>query len=133
MCKTDTLDYRVFTVRSETDKSIHSLKGLLLGINLDGEVNEKEVHELTLWVEQNKHLIKRNPFNEFINIIQEQTTNNIPTKEIIEDLFWLCQKYEGDSYYYNIVTSDIQTLQGICHGILSDGVINEKEILDLNE
>jgi NAD-dependent DNA ligase len=67
-----------------------------------------------------------------MSIIEQAVSNNIPRKETIEDLFWLCQKYEGDNYYYNAVTADLQTLQGICHGILSDGNINEKEIYDLH-
>lgn len=65
-----------------------------------------------------------------MNIIEQTISNKIPPKETIEDLYWLCQKYENDNYYYNAVTTDLQTLQGLCHGILSDGTINEKEIFD---
>jgi NAD-dependent DNA ligase len=46
-------------------------------------------------------------------------------------LYWLCQKYENDNYFYNPITSDLQILQGICHGILADGIITDKEIYDL--
>lgn len=42
-------------------------------------------------------------------------------------------KSEVDNYYYNAVTADLQTLQGLCHGILADGVVNDKEIYDLHE
>lgn len=127
----DSLDYRIYTTKSEADKAINSLKGILLGINLDGEVNQAEINELHQWAVTHHSLINRNPFKEFMAIIYEAANNFIPTTELIEDLYWLCQKYESDSYYYNAVTADLQTLQGLCHGILADGVINDQEVYDL--
>ncbi|HEX8516991.1 MAG TPA: BRCT domain-containing protein [Bacteroidia bacterium] len=126
------ISYQIYTGKQNADKAISILKGILLGINLDNEINEKEVKELNKWVDSLAHLINRNPFNEFMAVIKEALSAGIPTKEAIEDLFWLCQKYEGDSYYYNAVTSDLQILQGLCHGILADGVMSEKEVIDLN-
>jgi len=121
----------IVTSKARADKAINLLKGILLGINLDERVNEHEIAELKQWSNNHRELISRNPFKEFMTIIDETISNNIPRTETIEDLYWLCQKYEGDNYYYNAVTADLQTLQGICHGILADGVINNKEIYDL--
>lgn len=132
MNKLEEQTLKVYTAKAQADKAISSLKGILLGINLDGEVNEMEIKELHKWVVAHNDLINRNPFNEFMNIIEQSVSNRIPPKETIEDLYWLCQKYENDNYYYNAVTSDLQILQGLCHGILSDGTINEKEIFDLH-
>lgn len=123
----------IYTAKAQNDKAISSLKGILLGINLDNVVHEKEISELKKWVASHKELINRNPFTEFMNIIENTISNKIPPKETIEDLFWLCQKYENDNYYYNTVTSDLQILHGLCHGILADGVINEEEIYTLNK
>lgn len=133
MNKIDNQTLKIYTAKAQADKAISSLKGILLGINLDGNVNEKEINELKKWVISHNELITRNPFNEFMTIIENTVSNKIPPKETIEDLYWLCQKYENDNIYYNTVTSDLQILQGICHGILSDGIINEKEIFDLNK
>ncbi|MFV8337158.1 BRCT domain-containing protein [Flavobacterium sp. RSP29] len=124
---------KIYTAKAQADKAISSLKGILLGINLDKVINEKELNELIKWVSVNNNLITRNPFNEFMTIIKETISNKIPPSETIEDLYWLCQKYEGDNYYYNAVTTDLQTLQGLCHGILADGNISDKEIFDLND
>jgi hypothetical protein len=124
---------KIYTAKSQADKAISSLKGILIGINLDKVVNEKEINELKKWVVAHNNLIHRNPFNEFMTIIEETISNKIPVVETIEDLYWLCQKYEVDNYYYNAVTTDLQTLQGLCHGILSDGTISNKEIFDLND
>lgn len=122
---------KVYTAKSQADKAISSLKGFLLGIKLDDEINEKEIEELKNWVITHKELINRNPFNEFMTIIESTISNKIPLKETIEDLYWLCQKYENDNYFYNPITSDLQILQGICHGILADGIITDKEIYHL--
>ena len=126
-------ELNVVTAKARADKAINSLKGILLGINLDEQVNETEFAELKEWSKNNRELINRNPFKEFMTIINETVSNNIPEKETVEDLYWLCQKYESDNYYYNAVTTDLQTLQGICHGILSDGIINEREVFDLEK
>lgn len=133
MRELDKKTLKIFTAKSQADKAINSLKGILLGIMSDGIVNKKETAELHQWVIIHKELINRNPFKEFMIIVEEATRNGIPPKEAIDDLFWLCQKYESDNYYYNPITSDLQILQGICHGILSDGIINEEEVFNLNK
>ena len=124
---------QIITSKSQADKAINSLKGILLGINLDKVVNSDEIHELKNWVKKHHELVLRNPFREFMLIIDSIAEEDLGLTETIEDLFWLCQKYEGDNYYYNAVTTDLQTLQGLCHGILADGEISDKEIFDLDK
>lgn len=124
---------QIITSKSQADKAINSLKGILLGINLDKVVNSDEIYELKNWVKKHHELVLRNPFREFMLIIDSISEEDLGLTETIEDLFWLCQKYEGDNYYYNAVTTDLQTLQGLCHGILADGEITDKEIFDLDK
>lgn len=128
MEKRSQIEMEVLTSKARADKAINSLKGILLGINSDEKVNEKEISELMQWAKNHQNLINRNPFKEFMIMIQAMVSENIPATETIEDLFWLCQKYEEDNYYYKALTSDLQTLQGLCHGILADGIISEDEI-----
>lgn len=123
----------VVTTKARADKAINSLKGILLGIKSDDVLTKLEINELKRWAIIHRQLISRNPFKEFMSLIDATISKDIPTDETIEDLFWLCQKYESDNYYYNVVTSDLQTLQGICHGVLSDGSINDKEVLALEK
>ncbi len=124
----DEKHYEQFTKRSEADKAIHSLKGILTGISLDGEINSFEVNELFTWTKVHHNLINKNPFREFMLLIQEIGRDGLSNIEIIEDLFWLCQKYENEAIYYNAITSDLQILEGVCHGILSDGIVRNEEI-----
>lgn len=130
----DSLPFRKFTTKSEADKAINTLKGILVGIDIDGHVSEAELSELLVWSEKHYDLINRNPFREFMQVIKETLKQDDAEKrEAIHDLFWLCQKYESDSYYYNAITADLQTLQGICHGILADGIINDDEVKALDK
>lgn len=43
---------QIITSKSQADKAINSLKGILLGINLDKVVNTDEIHELKNWVKK---------------------------------------------------------------------------------
>ncbi|MDX5422145.1 MAG: BRCT domain-containing protein [Hymenobacteraceae bacterium] len=128
----DSLAFRQHTTRSEADKAINSLKGILEGIRLDGEVNTAELNELQAWCARHRQLINRNPFKELMLLVQEAASEEANRPELMEDLLWLCQRYEHDSVFYDAATADLQILQGICHGILSDGVINDQEIKALD-
>lgn len=130
---TGELSYRKFTSKAEADKAINSLKGILLGIGFDKVVSPHEIIELENWCGLHEALIERNPFKEFMTLIQESIKNNSLDIDTIQDLYWLCQKYENDSIYYNGLTSDIQLLQGICHGIIADGIITDSEIFELDK
>ncbi|WP_075604062.1 BRCT domain-containing protein [Saccharicrinis aurantiacus] len=127
------LSYQRFTAKSEADKAINSLKGLLIGIAIDGIVDDDELKELDHWCKKHNNLIRRNHFKEFIITIQGAIKEPENRLELIEDLTWLCQKYENDNIYYNAVTSELQILQGICHGILADGIIEDKEVFELSK
>lgn len=126
-------DLQIVTTKARADKAINSLKGILLGIISDDVIDSAEMNELILWAKDHYDLVNRNPFREFMLLIENTASNEIPTKETVEDLYWLCQKYEHDSIYYNGITSDLQLLQGIFHGILADGVLNDNEIFKLHE
>jgi hypothetical protein len=133
MANFENSDLQTFTTKARADKAINSLKGLLLGIISDEIIDAKEMEELRLWAKEHYDLVNRNPFREFMILIENTASNEIPTKESIEDLYWLCQKYEHNSIYYNGITSDLQLLQGIFHGILADGILSDEEIFKLHD
>jgi hypothetical protein len=123
----DNLGFRRFTTRSEADKAINSLKGILMGMDFDLFINDKEIKELDNWCTKHHDLINRNPFKDFMSLIKEAIDDKNIRRDTVEDLYWLCQQVEHESIYYDSVTSDLQTLQGICHGIICDGVITDEE------
>jgi hypothetical protein len=131
----ESLGYRQYTTISEMDKAINSLKGILLGISLDNEVNDSELSELLSWCDTHEGLIERNPFKSLMQNILEAVKNKENRVELIEDIYWLSERYatEYKLAFYDLATADLQILQGLCHGILADGQIKDTEVKKLDE
>lgn len=132
MSNHDESGYRLFTGKSEAHKAFNSLAGIIEGISIDEVVNQKEISELELWCDQHQYLMDRNPFRDLITNIQVIISDSIVTSEEIQDMKWLCGKFEDGFEYYSKCTSDLQKLQGISHGLLSDGIINDNEVQGLS-
>lgn len=129
----DSLEFREFTAKAEMDKAIHTLKGILQGIKLDGSIDKDELKELKTWCNNYAHFINRNPLRDFLLSIRYKIERNEFDLDAAEDLYWLCQKFENDNIYYNALTSGIQELHGICHGILANGVVHDEEVHGLKK
>jgi hypothetical protein len=129
----DDLSYRIFTQKSEADKAINSLKGILAGIQIDRNISKEEVNELNSWAKVNYMIINRKPLDELLLGIVDLTNNPDVAGDAIEDLKWLCQKYEPDNIYYGALTAELQTLQGVLHGVMADGILSDEEIMNLHK
>lgn len=129
----DNMGYRVYTQKSEYDKALSTLIGLSKGIILDNVVKKCETDELINWLKLHSHLSKYQPFSELIPVIESITADGIIDESELEDLAWICSQFEPDGKYYQFTTLAIQILQGIFHGILSDGVISDEEVYNLND
>jgi hypothetical protein len=89
--------------------------------------------ELGNWCSKHQELVDRNPFKDFMLVISEVINEHADREELIEDLLWRCKQYESENVFYNQATADLQTLQGLCHGILADGLINDEEVKSLDK
>jgi hypothetical protein len=127
----DYQEHSRFTDKQETDKAFHTLEGILKGINIDQEINPTEIDQLKEWCADNYHFVKRPPFNEVISLILTAADDGIITEEEYRDISWVCNNICTPNKYFDAVTSDIQRLQGILHGILADGVITADELTGL--
>lgn len=121
-------DYRMFTAPSELHKAVNTLKGIVAGITTDQHVSNDEINELVMWCMAHQHLIDKHPFNELIPLIEDACKDNIISSEESHDIIWLCNNFVSDSHYYNLITSSLQFLNGLIHGMLSDGTISDDEI-----
>jgi hypothetical protein len=128
----DTLAEPGFTQRQRVDRAIHTLEGILTGIAIDSIISPGELHELNEWVSDNRKLVGRHPFSELIPRIDAALADGKLDEDEHADILWLCQNLRTDSIFYDEVTSDMQRLQGILHGILADGVITDDEITQLS-
>ena len=123
--------YRQFTAPAELNKAINELKGIVAGINCDNKINEDEIHELSHWCLCHANLQNKHPFNELIPMIEEAYSDGILEASEAADILWLCNNFSSDSSFYDSVTSNIQFLTGLIHGIMADGIINDDEIYQL--
>lgn len=129
----DSESYRKFTAKSEFDKALHTLNGILLGIAIDKEINPDEKQELLNWINSHKRILNYNPYREIKEVILNAIQDNILDREEKENLDWLTNEVINSNKYYNVITSDLQRLQGIFHGILADNTITDKEIYALDQ
>lgn len=123
-------EYRQFTGPAESQKIINSFRDLLEGIAIDQTVDEAEQEELKNWYSLYRHLMDRHPFNEILSGIDAVLADGILTTDEVQDLLWLCDQVSSGSYY-DMVTSSIQTLHGLLHGILANNQISSEEIRQL--
>ena len=122
-----------YTLKSELDKALHVLEGIVRGIAIDGKINTMEIAELTNWYKLHKGLLQRQAFDDLVIILDEALEDGYLSAEEKADIIWICNSYTTKSPYYDLVSSDIQKLYGLLHGIIADNKIELKEIEKLNE
>ena len=127
----DHSSYYKFTSKSRLDKAINSLVGIVEGIAIDGIINNSEVSFLTAWLSEHNDFRDQHPFNELFPVIAEALYDGVITEDERLDILWLCENLRSTEYY-NTTTADIQRLHGIIGAIASDGVITEKELVELS-
>lgn len=127
----DSMYFRKYTGKSERDKAIATLKGILSGITLDGKVDRSEIEELVNWITLNEHLEDKQPFRDIFFILKLLIEDGIIDNEEIEDLRWICKQFSEEGEYYDLVTLAIQELHGVFHGLLADNHLSDQEILSL--
>lgn len=127
-------EYRQFTKPAEMHKAVNSLIGILEGIKLDSVLNQEELSEVINWCNLQRQFKNKFPFSEIIPLIDAALSDEILTAEEIEDILWLCRNvihHDRFKTYYDVVTSSLQELHGIIHGIMADNMINDEEIVQL--
>ena len=128
-------EYRKFMKKEELHKALNSLVGILTGVAADGVVSEAESHEVQNWYSLHEHLIKTHPFNEILPAIKLAFSDDVLDVEEVKCVMWLCQRFldaKHEKLYFDYITSQIQQLEGMLHGIIADGVISDDELSSLN-
>jgi hypothetical protein len=119
--------YFKYTTPARLDKDLNILLGILEGITADKSIDAPEIKLLVQWVEDHQSLKDRHPCNELLPAINRALADGNFTEEEHSDLIWLCTRLRSTGYY-DLVTADIQRLQGIMTAIAADGIITEAEI-----
>ena len=132
MDKLDSLHYHKFCSKSNLHKSLNTLRGIIAGIVSDGEVNIKEIEEVKTWMEEQKRYVNLHPYSELIPLLEDSFADGVLQQEELEDIEWFLDKATSENVFYDFITSDLQVLQGILHGILADGIVDEEEVKTLS-
>lgn len=127
-------DYRIFAVKAEVHKAVNSLNGILDGIQFDGIISEEEQDEILNWCILHRQFRTRYPFSEIIPVIEHALEDGTLSMDEVKDIQWLCTNILKDDRfesYYDLITSSLQQLHGILHGILADNKLEEVEVANL--
>ena len=124
----DLPNYQTFTKPAELHKAINTLRGLVAGISADSDVSNKEISELVHWCELHAPLRNRHPFSEILPVVERACEDGVIDEAESKDILWLCSNFVDNNSYYNWLTSSLQFLSGLIHGILADGELSDNEI-----
>lgn len=131
----DKQGYRKFTGKSERDKYLNILKGILSGIASDSDISSTETKELENWCSLLGDYASNKPFDELLPLIRDALSDNILTLEEINDILWVIDTFTSKSKnkYYDPITRGLQQLEGFIHGVLADNTIDDIEIKRLKD
>lgn len=121
-------DYRLFTGPAELHKAINTLRGIVAGIATDATVQSDEIAELAHWCELHAPLRDRHPFSEILPIVENACADGVITDEEAKDILWVCSSFASSGKYYDEITSSIQFLAGMIHGMMADNELGDAEI-----
>ena len=133
MTNLDNYSYTRFCGPQNLHRSLNILRGIVTGISIDGKLADAELKELNNWCNEVSEFKDRSPFNEIVPPVMEAASDGIIDLEELYGIQWFLDKAILGNEYYNAVTSRLQELQGIMHGILSDGEISDEEIYSLEK
>jgi hypothetical protein len=97
MYREDLHRIRKYTFRSELDKALHSLEGIIKGITIDRKVTQQEIEELRTWGKLHYEFIDRHPFNELVPLVLRSVSDNRLDPEEVQDILWLSDNVRTDS------------------------------------
>ena len=126
-------EYSMYTGPAELHKAINTLRGIIAGIVADRTVEDAEMDELVNWCSLHKHLENRHPFSELMPLIEQTLEDGVISSDESQDILWLCNNFAVGGAYYDFLTSSVQFLAGLLHGLLADGELSDCEILSLRK
>ncbi len=125
-------NYFKYTTKARHDKAFNTLLGILEGIAADKTVSAKEWELLEQWVDENRSLADRHPYNEVIPPLIDAMADGRLEEDEHQNLTWVCNQVRSQEYY-DLITADVQRLQAILAAIASDGVVSEAEVEKLSD
>lgn len=127
----DNAEFMKFSSPILIDKTLNTLTGILTGISIDSQLNQKEIDELYQWCLIHSAFAAKLPYSELFSAIFDAIDDNKLVLEEKDNLLWLINRLRSEGAYFNKVTTSLQILHGILHGIIADGKITKEELQGL--
>lgn len=128
-------NYRHFMSREEMHKSLNALLGLMEGVGMDGHIAPAEAEEIRNWYSLHRNLLSVRPFDEIVPALDAALADGVIDTEEAEDIAWLCRRFidqKSGDLYFDAITSNLQQLHGLIHGIMADGTLDDNELEGLS-
>jgi hypothetical protein len=126
----DHQSYHRFTAPARLEKALNSMSGLVEGVSIDRLINEAEINFIQSWLHENRELESCHPFTELISVLDAAIADGVLTNDERLDILWLCEKLRS-TYFFDVVTADMQRLHGLMAGIIADSEVTETELRGL--
>jgi hypothetical protein len=129
----NTAGSNTYTELNTQEKSAFSLKGLLLGLVADSELNSKEIMFLDLWIKSQKNLLDDPASQQILEITQQILAQKCVNHNQLEELYHLVEDIiNGKEIHLFSDTDKVSELYGFLQGITSDNILMDAEIIRLN-
>lgn len=121
---------------NEIYKALGTLKGILKGMAIDGDINQKEKEELKFWSDSNSYLRDvDSDVGIVLRDLDDLLSKEAISQEQIMSIYKKCRDAQkSDKHqFYNPIVQASQELEGIIHGCLCDNELTYDEILGIRE
>ena len=114
-------------------KSIERLHGIIEGISIDYEVNDKEIIALKNWIDTHEFMKECEPFKGLNHLLSEILEDGVIDEQEREDLLDWCADTTNDQGFLKDFTQIVRRLHGIFSGVICDRTIKTEELEGLKD
>ncbi|MCH1928755.1 hypothetical protein L9G16_01015 [Shewanella sp. A25] len=121
-----------FNEQANIERSLNTLKGILLGITADQRLRQSELLLLDVWIKNHEEITDDPDIVDLADALNDILADGVVTADELEDLFELINSINDYRQFGEFEEHHlINQLLGFLSGIAADDEINESEILTL--
>ncbi|MEE3392785.1 MAG: hypothetical protein VZR23_03745 [Lachnospiraceae bacterium] len=113
----------------KTAEAVNELYGLIIGISIDENINDKESDLLSEWMNKHEFLRNSNQFAIFFQMLKVIIDTRHATSEQYQDILRMLQPFASTLFTQS--ETAMQILKGIIKGIVGDGRLTRPELDNL--
>lgn len=110
---------------------LKELKGIILGIQSDGDLDKEELNGIQQWINSRESYADNPVYISLLAYLKSAIANNFMSPDEREEILYQCDAYTVSNNFFDVITGSIYELRGIMGGIAMDGIIQLDELLFL--